>query len=132
MRPDGSDQRHLVRGAYVAPTAYGWVPGRREIFAHGGGLGQRVLVITPSGAQHQIGRPFHGGLVTLTRGGGRIAWTHQRYGKDIQVRSSRADASDFRVLARFASIDGIAEIDTLAWSPNGRELLVEPHRHIGD
>lgn len=131
-RPDGSDERHLLGGVSVAPSSFGWVPGRDAVYAHGGGAGRRTLVISTSGERHRIGPRFQGGLVALSPDRELIAWTHQRSGRYIEVRSSRTDGSDPRVLARFASKGGLTEIDTLEWSPNGRELVVEPHRHIGD
>ena len=131
-RADGSDERHLLGGPSVASIVFGWVPGGNDVFAHGGEAGRRILVISRSGSRHRIGRRFHGGLVALSPDRRRIAWTHQRYGRDIRVESSRFDGSGFRVLARFESKGGLTEIDTLAWSRDGTELLVEPHRHIGD
>jgi Tol biopolymer transport system component len=133
IRPDGTDERHLLRGAYVAPKVLGWVPHRREVYVHGGGAGHQTLVISSSGKRHRIGRHFrNGGLVSLSPDGERIAWTVARSDKDTQVRSSRLDGSDYRVLARFVSKGGYTEIDTLEWSPDSSELIVVPHRHVGD
>ena len=130
-RSDGSDQRQLVHGSYEL-SDYGWIPGRDEVYAHGGGAGPRTLVVSPAGGRRRIGRRFHGGLVAVSPDGQRIAWTHERFRKYIQVRSSRSDGSGFRILASFASKQGYTDIDSITWSPDGSELLVEVHRHIGD
>lgn len=131
-RPDGSDQRHLLGGSLVAPHAFGWVPGRHDVYAHGGGAGKRTIVISVSGDRHRIGSRFGGRLVAVSPDRKVIAWTSQHDEKGIEVRSSRIDEWRVRTLAHFTSKGGLTEIDTLEWSPNGSELLVEPHRHIGD
>lgn len=132
-RPDGSGQRRLLGGASVAPRVFGWIPGRHAVYAHGGGAGKRTIVISVSGKRRRIGPRFGGGgLVAVSPDRELVAWTRERPGKGIEVRSSRMDGSHTRVLARFTSKDGFTEIDALEWSPTGRDLVVEPHRHIGD
>jgi hypothetical protein len=130
-RPDGSDQRHLLGGT-SDPHEFGRVPGRHEVYAHGGRAGKRTVLISVSGHRRRIGSRFGGRLVTISPDRRVIAWISQRNAKGVEVLSGRIDDWHVRVLARFTSKGGLTEIDTLEWSPNGSELLVEPHRHIGD
>jgi hypothetical protein len=92
----------------------------------------RLRVISASGHVRVLGARPTGSFLAWTRDAKWIAWVRSRYGKYIDVQASRPDGSGRRILARFTSKPPFTEVDSLEWSPNGRWLVVEAHRHIGD
>ena len=131
LRTDGSgESRVLLREAYGWLT--GWAPSGLGVYYSPYG-GARLRVISTSGNVRVLGaRPTGSLFLAWTRDARRIAWLRSRYGKYIDVRASRPDGSDRRILARFTSKPPFTEVDALEWSPDGRWLVVEAHRHIGD
>ena len=95
--------------------------------------GARLRVISTSGHVRVLGaRPTGSFFLAWTCDAKWIAWLRSRYGKYVDVRTSRPDGSDRRILARFTSKPPFTEVDLLGWSPDGRWLVFEAHRHIGD
>ena len=129
-RADGSgEQRDLWRdGAYLV----GWAP--QGLGVHLRPVGARKLRLVSIGGDVRIPgvRPAGQWLLTWSPDARHIAWVREHYGKDVQVQSSRLDGKRRRVLARFTSKPPFTEIETLEWSPDDRQLVVEAHRHIGD
>jgi hypothetical protein len=56
----------------------------------------------------------------------------QEVGRETEIRAARGNGTRERVVARFTSKGGFTQVATLFWSPDGRRLLIEPYRHVGD
>jgi Tol biopolymer transport system component len=127
-RSDGSDERLLGRN--LSPFRYGWAPGGRGVFVlrYGPEDRRHPLLISKSGERRKLGARIATSTFAWSPDGKRLAWATR---STAEVRSSRPDGTDVRVLGRFASRD-FAEVATLAWSANSRRLAAVVHRHEGD
>jgi Tol biopolymer transport system component len=120
----GAERRIGYNPGYLG--LYGWLDGGRAIFG-GKARHHHPVITTLAGERRVLGVKFFGGQYTLSPDGRRVAWV--RYG---EVGSARVDGSDERVVARFSANNNTVDVDTLAWSPDGSRLLVEPYKHSGD
>lgn len=131
VRRDGKVERRIVADTHDQPRSYGWADGGRAVF--GGKSHRHPLVTWLSGERRALGARLPGSDWDLSADGRWIAWVDEDRGGGVTyVRAARSDGSDERAIAGFFSPGNFAQVQTLFWSPDGRRLVIEPFRHIGD
>ena len=131
VRRDGKVERQIVVDRHDQPRSYGWADGGRAVF--GGKSHRHPLVTWLSGERRALDARFRGADWDLSADGRWIAWVQEDRGGGVtEIRAAHSDGSDERAIAGFFSPGNFAQIQTLFWSPDGRRLLIEPVRHIGD
>lgn len=130
VRTDGSAERLVVTDPdNRLPRSYGWMGD--AVF--GAKSRRHPLVTTLSGRRRVLGARFSSAEYDLSPDGRWIAWVNEDRGGGVtEVRVAHRDGSGERAVAGFFSPGNFAQVATLSWSPDGRRLLIEPYRHIGD